>query len=652
MNETNGTAQAASQSASGGKNGLEKMVALLNKVGVFSRWTNVAGIGALVLMIFLTFVDVILRYFFNSPIKGVQEVTEVIMICAIFLAVAHTHNTKSHISVDLVSNQLSPKPKAALEFITNLLSTALFAIVSWRAIAFAVYVIQDHRLHDKFYGIPDGPFAIVISVGCVCLFLLLFRDLLTKINDSRKMKLSWKYWVIMIGIPVAFCVLAYFWMQPDLWVINLTLVGVIGVLFSLVLFFTGMPVAYALILTAFLFVSHIRSPETALAMIGTEMYRNSGSYNWAVLPFFVAMGFIALFARFGEDLYLAADKWVGHIKAGLAVATIGACTAFAAIVGDSVASTATMGSVALPQMKKYQYDDRLSTGCITAGATLGPIIPPSTAFIIVGLLTGLSIGDLFIAGIIPGLIMAACFVMVIVIWSRINPKIGPAGMRSTWKARIVSLRAGGPVLLLFLLVIGGIYAGVFTPTEGGSIGAVGAFTIGLIMRRFNWKVTANMLQDSGKVISMTFIILIGSLMFTRFAAWCNLSNSLRESIVNLNLGPMQFMAMVLFVLLFLGCFIDLAPLLLIGIPLLFPTAKSIGIDPIYFCVVTVIVINLGALTPPVGINLFVLKGIAKDVPIGKIYSGAWPFVGAAILAIIILYFIPSLTTWLPSVLRQ
>jgi tripartite ATP-independent transporter DctM subunit len=651
MNETNGTARAAGASDSGGKSSLEKVAGALDKVGVFSRWTNVAGIAALVCMIFLTFVDVILRYFFNSPIKGVQEITEVIMICAIFLAVAYTHYTKSHISVDLVSNKLSRKPRLALEFITNLLSTGLFGIVCWRAIFFAYYVIQDHRLHDKFYGIPDGPFAIVICIGCISLFLLLLRDLLLKISDARKIKLNWKYWLVMIGVPVIFIVLAYFWMQPDLWNIDLTVVGVIAVVFSLVMFFTGMPVAYALILTSLIFVSHIRSPDTALSMIGTEMYRNSGSYNWAVLPFFVAMGFIALFARFGEDLYFSAYKWIGHIRAGLAVATIGACTAFAAIVGDSVASTATMGSVALPQMKKYQYDDRLTAGSITSGATLGPIIPPSTAFIIVGLLTGLSIGDLFIAGIIPGLIMAACFILVIYIWSRLNPRIGPAGERSGWKARIVSLRAGGPVLVLFLLVIGGIYFGIFTPTEGGSIGAVGAFTIGLILKRFNWKNTAQMLQDSGKVISMTFIILIGSLMFTRLAAWCNLSNSLRDSIINLNLAPMQFMALILFALLFLGCFIDLAPLLLIGIPLLFPTAKAIGTDPIYFCVLTVIVINLGALTPPVGINLFVLKGIAKEMPISKIYAGAWPFVFGAIAAVIILFFIPSLTTWLPSVLR-
>ena len=631
--------------------GLNKAVNILDKVGIFSRWTNVIGVAALACMILVTFVNVFLRYIFNRPIAGVESITEVIMICAIFFAVAHTHNTRSHISVDLISNKLTEKPRLALEFITNLLSTGLFGILSWRTLHYAIFLFQDNRIHDKFIGIPCGPFGVVIVIGCVSLLLLLIRDLLSQINDSMKWGLSWRYWLVMIVTPVAVVVFAYFWMQPDLWDINLTTVGVIGVVFSLVLFLSGMPVAYALIITSFLFISHIRGLETALNMIGTEVYRNSGSYNWSVLPFFVTMGFICLFARFGEDLYFAAYKWIGHIKAGLSVATISACTGFAAIVGDSVSSTATMGAAALPQMKQYKYDDRLSAGCIVSGAGLGPIIPPSVAFIIIGVLTGVSIGDLFIAGVIPGIVIAGCYITTIYIWSRINTKIGPAGERSGWKSRIISLRAGGPVLLLFLLVIGGIYWGIFTPTEGGAIGAVGALLIGLVLVRFNLTRIIQTLQESGKVISMTFIILIGSIMFTRFAAWCNLSNTLQESIISMGLSPTLFMIVILAVLLLLGCFIDLPPLLLIGIPLLYPVAMSLEVDPIWFCVITVIVINLGAITPPVGINLFVLKGVDKTMPIGKIYAGALPFVAGSIVAVIILFVAPTLTTWLPEVLR-
>jgi tripartite ATP-independent transporter DctM subunit len=649
MNMSAEQTQGAGATAAG--HGLKRVIGALDKVGVFSRWTNVIGIAALSMMIAVTFVDVIMRYFFNAPIKGVAELTEVIMICAIFFAVAHTHNVKGQIKVDLLTNKLSQKPRLALEFINTVLSTGIFSIVVWRTLAYTVLLIQDHRIHSKTLNIPASPFGAVIFIGATALFLLLIRDILAQISESLKLRLNWRYWLVMIGVPAIVIAFAFLWAIPDLWNISLPLVGVIGVVFSLVMFLSGMPVAYSLILTSFLFISHIRGPMTALNMIGTEVYRNSGSYNWSVLPFFVTMGFVCLFARFGEDLYFAAYKWIGHIKAGLSVATIGACTGFAAIVGDSVSATATMGAAALPQMKQYGYDDRLSAGCITAGATLGPIIPPSVAFIIVGVLTGLSIGDLFVAGIIPGVILAGGYILAIFIWSRINPRIGPAGQKSGWKSRIVSLRAGGPVLILFLLVIGGIYQGIFTPTEGGSIGAVGALIIGLILKRFDGKRTYQTLLESGKVISMTFLILIGSLMFTRFAAWCNLPNTLRDSIVAMNFSPMLFVAFELFVLLILGCFIDLAPLLLIGIPLLYPVAVALGVNPIWFSVITVIVINLGALTPPVGINLFVLKGVCPELPMSKIYAGAWPFVAGSLVAVIILFAVPSLTTWLPEILR-
>lgn len=636
---------------SGAQRGLNKAIAILDRVGMFSRWTNVIGIAALSSMILVTFVNVFLRYIFNRPIAGVEEVTEVIMICAIFFAVAHTHNTRSHISVDLVTNNLAPKSRLVLEFITTVLSAGIFGIICWRTLSYALFLFEDQRLHSKFLSIPSGPFGLVIFIGSTALFLLLVRDFLTIISESLKHKVSRWHWTIMIGVPVILAVFCYFWTQPDLWDISLPVVGIIGVVVSLVLFLSGMPVAYVLILVSFLFISHIRGSTTAFNMVGTEVYRNSSSYSWSVLPFFVTMGFICLFARFGEDLYKAAYKWIGHIRAGLSVATISACTGFAAIVGDSISSTATMGAVALPQMKEYGYDERLSAGSIVSGATLGPIIPPSVAFIIIGVLTGISIGDLFIAGIIPGIVIAGCYILTIYIWSRINPKIGPAGERSGWKARIISLRAGGPVLLLFLLVIGGIYQGIFTPTEGGAIGAVGALVIGLVLVRFSWMRIFETLQESGKVISMTFIILIGSIMFTRFAAWTNLSNTLQNSIMEMGLSPTLFMVLILAALLFLGCFIDLPPLLLIGIPLLYPVALSLGIDPIWFAVISVIVINLGALTPPVGINLFVLKGVDKQLPISKIYAGAWPFVVGSIVAVIILFVAPMLTTWLPRILR-
>jgi tripartite ATP-independent transporter DctM subunit len=632
-------------------NWLDKSIKILDKVGIFSRWTNIIGIVFLFLMVLFTSVDVVMRYIFNQPMVWVLEITEVMMIVAIFMGVSYTQNEKGHISIDVLTSILAPKPKLMLEFITTVLSFGTIVVVVWRIIVQTLFFISRNSSQSQFLILPKAPFAAILALGCATLALLLLRDILRVASRSHKMGLSRFQWVLMLLIPVLATVLFLLWMQPNIWISSLPLVGVIGVLFSLLLFLIGMPISFSLILTSLVFTAHIRGADSSLDTLGTEIYRNAGSYSWSVLPFFVMMGFLCFHARFGEDLYLAAYRWFGKMRGGLAIATVAACTGFAAIVGDGVAATATMGAVAVPEMRKYGYDDRLSSGSVVGGATLGPIIPPSTLFIIYGVLTSVSIGSLFVAGIIPGLLIAVIFCFIIAIWCRLNPNIGPAGASFGWKERITSLKAGGPVVILFILVIGGIYSGIFTPTEGGAIGAMGAFIIGLIMRRWNKRTFFNALLDSGKTVSMVFLILIGALIFTRFAAWCNLSGSLSSLINGMGLSSGTFMAIVLLVLVIFGCFIDIMPLVLIGVPVLYPVTTIMGIDPIWFGIMFCITVNLGALTPPVGINLFVFKGIFKEIPMGTIYRGAIPFVFGTVIAIIIMFFIPSLITWLPGILK-
>jgi tripartite ATP-independent transporter DctM subunit len=637
------------------KNGIEdslnKIVHALDKVGVFSRCTNVIGVAVLFLMVAVTFVDVILRYLFNRPIMGVVEITEVMMIVAVFLSVAYTQYQKGHVSVDLVISRLSAKARLVMNSINSLIALGLFGIVTWRLIVQTLYFAEVHSQHTEYFTLPDAPFAAITVLGLITLSILVLQDLLRNINDSLKNPLNWYHWLLIFAIPVFIIILAGFWMQPDLWQMSLPLVGLIGIVVSLLFFLMGMPVSFALILTAFIFIGHIRGPIAALDILGTDIYRTTGSYSWSVLPFFVIMGYFCLYAKFGEDLYYAAYKWFGHLRGGMAIATIGACTAFAAIVGDSVAATATMGSVALPQMRKYGYNDHLSSGCIVGGASLGPIIPPSVTFIVYGLLTQMSIGTLFMAGIIPGLIIAFFFCILIIGWCRVFPKAGPAGQRSEWIPRFVSLKAGGPVVILFLLVVGGIYIGIFTPTEGGAIGAVGALIIGLFMRRFTWKIFTQSLIQAGSTVAMVFLILIGGLIFTRFAAWCNISNTVTQFITTLGLSPQIYVLFAMVIMILLGFFVDIMPLLLIGIPILHPIAVAMGINPCWFAILICISINLGALTPPVGINLFILKGLNKEIPISTIYKGALPFCFATIVSLIILFTLPSTVTWLPGLLK-
>lgn len=632
-------------------NWLNKIIASLDKVGVFSRWVNILGIAALFMMVMVTFVNVIARYIFHHPFIGVVEVTEVLMIMAVFLAITHTQNKKAHVAVDLFTTNLTPRKKTVLYFINNLLAIVLFIIIIWRVLVQLLLFIQNNSLHSPFVQIPDAPFAAIIVFGSILMCLLLIRDLLRDAFEACQQGLTLYHWLLMLGIPVLIGILAYFWAQPNLWHISLPLVAVIGVAVTLILMFMGMPIAFTLILTSFIFIAHIRGSFTALDMIGTTTFRTTGNYAWSTLPFFTLMGFVCLYAKFGEDLFTAAFKWFGHLRGGMAMATIGACAAFGAIVGDSIAATATMTTVAIPEMKKIRYSDAISSGCVVGGASLGCIIPPSVTFIIFGLLTGISIGDLFVAGIIPGLILVVCFVITIFIWCRINPEAAPSGQKSVWKTRFVSLKAGGPVLILFLLVIGGIYIGIFTPTEGGAIGAVVALILGLIYKRFNFKIFAGTLLESGQVMSMTFLILIGAIMFNIFLGWCNVIQTLEGAIISAHLSSSVFMAIVILALIIAGMFLNGLSLILISIPVVYPISKALGIDPIWFLMIVGITVNLGNLTPPVGINLFVLKGMRPEVSMKAIYLGSLPFCIATVGAIVILYFVPSLITWLPMALK-
>ncbi|MBN2062976.1 MAG: TRAP transporter large permease subunit [Deltaproteobacteria bacterium] len=630
---------------------LTKIIGILDKVGVFSRWTNIIGIAALFLMIFLNFIDTIMDVvIFHRPIKGVTEITEIMMICGISLALAHCQDEKAHIAVDVITALLSKKSRLVIDFIVSILSMGTIGIVIWRVIDQSIYFASKNMMHKQYLAIPSAPFAVVIAFGIMAMWLLMFRDFLKLIVESIKEGLAMYQWLIMVATPVILTVLIGFFMQKGLWEINLDLLAVMGICFFTALLLAGMPIAYTMMLTAIIFISHIRGPVTAFDMVATDVYRSLGSYAFAVLPFFMMMGFFCLHAKFGGDLYDAGYRWIGHLKGGLSYATIGACTAFAAIVGDPIASVSTMGTGALPQMRRYKYNDMLSTGSIVAGSCLGPIIPPSSAFVLVGLLTGVPIGSLLISGIIPGLLITACYAIVIFIWCRIYPDAGPAGEKSAWGPRLRSLKAGGPVAVIFLVCIGGIYLGIFTPIRGGAVGAFAAFLLALIMKRYSWKDFAQALLDGGKHISAVFLILVSAVMFTRFLAWCNVSTTLTNAITSLGLSSTGFMIITLILFFIIGFPVDILPMMLIGFPIFFPIAKALGLDPIWFCLMLVVIINTAEMTPPVGITMFVLRSISKDIPLNTIFKGVYPFCIAMLVAVVILFIFPKLSTWLPSLM--
>jgi tripartite ATP-independent transporter DctM subunit len=632
-------------------NFLDRAIHLLDYIGIFSRWVNVIGTVIIFLMVGLTFIDVILRYLFSNPITSAFEITEVLLIVAVFFTVANTHNQKSHIRVDIITSRLGPKGFLIFDFSNNLLGTGLFALIIWQTIYLTQFFFGRHSYHADSLQWVSWPFAALIVFGSLLMGLLYLRDLLKNISEAKKRHLTWYQWLLMLGIAIVLVVLAALWAQKGLWQINLATVGFIGLITFLVLLLAGIPIWLSMLIPGFLFISHIRGLDTALNMLGRGLYTNTGQFVWATVPFFVLMGYFCLHSRIGEDLYVLVYRWIGHIRGGLAIATTTACTGFAAIVGDSISSIATMTSVAMPQMKKYKYDDRLATGAVAGGSIIGPIIPPSIPFIIYGVITGVSVGKLFVAGIVPGLLLGLAFATAITIWCRINPSIGPAGERTAWRPRIVSLSASAPILILFLLVIGGIYGGVFSPSEGGAMGAVGALFIGLVMRRFTWRKIWQSAIDTAKLLSMLLLIVNGATLFTRFVAWCNVSGTVSDALMGLGLHGLAIIVIILVLFTILGFFVDVLTLTLIGVPIVHPIAVAQGADPLWFALTMVLVLILGSLTPPVGINLFTMKGMAPEIPMGKIYRGAIPFVLASIMVIIIIIAVPSLVTWLPGILK-
>jgi tripartite ATP-independent transporter DctM subunit len=630
---------------------LDKIVSVLDFAGVISRYTNYIGAALIIGMVGLTFVDVVLRYLFNSPITAAYEITGILLLVTTFLTIAYTHNMKGHITVDVISSRFGSKGTIILDFITDLLGTGIFVIVIWQAIVLTQFFYGRGSFHADSLQWVSWPFAAIIVFGSILMGLLLLRDLLKSLSKAFKSSFKWYHWLMMFGLSALLIILAIVVIMPGWWEVDLTVLGFIGIIIFLVLLLAGIPVAFTLLITGFLFVAHIRGIDPALNTLSRGFYSNTSNFLWASVPFFVSMGYFCLHSRIGEDLYTLFNRWLGHMRGGLAIATTTACCGFAAIVGDSISSIATMTSVAMPQMKRYNYDDRLSTGAIAGGSIIGPVIPPSIPFIVYGVITGVSIGKLFIAGIIPGLLLGLAFAITIYLWCRINPQVGPAGERSGWKPRLRSLSASGPILILFFIVIGGIYGGVFSTSEGGAIGSMGALLIGLVMRRFTWGKIWQSLMDTAKVLSMLLIIVCGATMFTKFVAWCNVSETISTALTGMGLVGGTMVIFILAVFLVLGCFVDVLTLTLIGVPIVHPMLVAQGAEPVWISILILLVLILGSLTPPVGINLFTMKGMAPQIPMSVIYRGAIPFVIATIVVIAVIFLFPPFATWLPSLMK-
>jgi C4-dicarboxylate transporter, DctM subunit len=424
---------------------------------------------------------------------------------------------------------------------------------------------------------------------------------------------------------------------------------VLGLVLFLLLAFAGMPIAIAFGLIGFLGTVVLNGLDPALALIGSAPWQWASEASFMVIPLFILMGTFAYYSGISQDLYVAAYKWLGRLPGGLAIATNLACTGFAACTGTSLASAATMGTIAFPEMMRFGYDRRLATGVIAAGGTLGILIPPSIFFIIYGLITQQPIGTLFIAGIFPGLLLSGLFSVMILMMCLKNPLLGPPGEAFTWKERVQSLTGIWGMLALFLLVIGGLYSGAFAPSEAGTVGAVGAFVIAA-MRRMKIEKVLKALNESLRLTCMVLTITIGAMIFNVFVTVSGVPTVFSEWIVRLNVSPHAILICILLMYIPLGMVMDVMAMVLLTLPIIAPIIGKLGFDMIWFGVLIVIMCEMANITPPVGMTVYVVQGVTK-VPLDEVFRGNFPFVLAMMVCVALLVLFPEIALYLPRAMK-
>jgi tripartite ATP-independent transporter DctM subunit len=434
-----------------------------------------------------------------------------------------------------------------------------------------------------------------------------------------------------------------------------TFIGITGILIMILMFLTRMPVAFVMATVGFVGFSIVINTDAGLVLLSRNIYETFDSYDLTTIPLFILMGQLGFNSGISKRLYDAGYKFLGSIRGGLAMATVTACTAFGAVCGSSPATAATMATVGLPEMKRYNYNDELATGSVASGGGIGMIMPPSVVLIIYGILTEQSIGALFVAGIFPALLVTLLFIICIYIRCRISPEQGPKGEHFSWPQKMRSLLGLIETLIVFVLVIGGIFIGLFTPTEAAAIGAFGVLLIAVIRRQITWQGFVKSLMETLRTSCMVLMLIAGAVIFGKFLAVTRIPFEIAGWVSGLAISPVLVLGVILLIYFFGGCFMDALAFVTLTVPIFFPVVMELGYDPIWFGVIIVMVTEMGVITPPVGINVYVVYGVAKNVledgvALEKIFKGIFPFLIAVIVGVLILIVFPQIIMYLPNLM--
>jgi tripartite ATP-independent transporter DctM subunit len=430
-------------------------------------------------------------------------------------------------------------------------------------------------------------------------------------------------------------------------------VGVLGSCLLFLFLLIGLPIAFSLMLVGFLGTTYLASIRAALPMVARTVYESASHYPYTIIPLFIVMGSYAEISGMSSDLYDTFDKWLRRLPGGLGMATIASIAGFSAISGSSVASSAAFGKVAYPEMRRFNYSPRLAAGTVAAGATIDFLIPPSLGFVIFGMLTEQSIGKLLISGMIPGLILAGAFMIILYVWVKFNPNSAlssPEGV--SWREKLAALKGVWETVVIFLLVIGGIYTGLFTPTEAAGIGATLLFLMALVKKKMDRRVLLASLLETIRVSVMVLFLVAGASVFSYFLALSTIPMKVSIWIAGLAVSKYVILIIIILIYLLLGCFLDAISMMILTLPVIFPVALNLGFDPIWFGVVCVLMMGAGLITPPVGLCVYTVASIAKDAPLEEVFKGALPFLAAILFVTFLITLFPQIALFLPSMMGR
>ncbi|MDR2788841.1 MAG: TRAP transporter large permease subunit [Candidatus Accumulibacter sp.] len=616
----------------------------------FSRRVNqrlfLIGAALLGFMPVPTFIDIVCRFFFGFSLVGVIEVEEMMLSAMVFCSWGTANIAKSHTRVDLFFGRFTHNARTALTLCFSLLSAVLFAIVWWYLVDMGIDKYKGNEASwmlgiPLFYSIFFGAFGLVgFIVSLVSDVLNAFSELAGK-KAFISLSLAFAAAALVIAMPVV--------LRVSPLVDEPLRLGGLGMAFLMLMLFLGMPIGIAMAGVGLIgLLGVLPNPVAALSMMGLGSYTESARYVFTVVPMFILMGEFALYSGVSRDLFSAANTWFGRFPGGIAVAGVTGCAGFAAVSGDSMATAVTMSSVALPEMRKKNYEPGFACATLAAGGTLGILIPPSAGFIFFSLVTEVSIGRLFVAGIIPGILLAGLFVVMVMIFAIRHPRLAPPGEDTTFREKILSLRKVTAMIGLIILVLGGILSGAFSPNEGGAVGATGTLIYAVCTRRITWKQVWRSITTTTTVSAQLMLILVGVGLLGYFFAATRLPFELSDRVVGMDANRYAIFAAVVLLYIVLGCLVNVIPMMLLTMPAIFPSIEALGFDPVWFGVVTIILLEMGQITPPVGINVFALATVAKDVPMAGIFRRIVPYFTAMLFMVVILTIFPGLVTWLPD----